>query len=301
LRSFWGSLLTASIWLNKWIIWSCLVLALAGANFTVYTKVSDASGVIYVTQDTSSSMGTGESNPEEVKLAGVYDPKLSDPKSAVVPARIDVSLGAIKLFIQHSHGLRIGLSAFDDQFFYLYPATKDDVILTSVLDQIKDYIETHSTGTNFDGPLPNGYETDGALQGAVNIFEGEPSDVVHIWIMVTDGDSTIDADRAAQLKSEFDKLKIHMFVFGVGDEWGQGSSDLEPLTDFVKSVGGQSAPVEDPKRFEQLTEAIDQLAQSSVHDVRQPHSQNALLVLLAIAGGAFIVNLLLTAFRRSSL
>jgi hypothetical protein len=291
-------------------------MAMAQTNISYYSADSDSSGVLYLTQDTSSSMNWGGQNAQAVKLAALFNPFFAkglvdrDPdnkdvmtkKGMIYPDRIETSLGAITLFIHHSHGLRIGLTAFDDQFFNLYPATKRDDIILNMLPQIKQYIATHTKGTNFDGPIPGSNEPyTGALQGAVDVFNGEPEDTTHIWILVTDGDSAIDADRAAVLKAEFQRLKIHMFVFGVGSDWAEGAADVQPLTNFVKSIGGEIAPVEDVARFNAAVDHIDALVASTVHVHKDQHQQDGLLLLLSIAGFAFVIYLLLAALRRSTL
>ena len=311
-----GTTLNVGIWASKFTIWTCLVCALAGMSVTGYLSATDASGVIHISQDTSGSMKFGITNANEIALAQVYDPTARDPSKVQGngsisqtkaeqqqrPARrIDASLGAIKTFIQHSHGLNVGLSAFDDKFFYLYPATKNNEVSLALLDNLRYYIDHHSTGTNFDGPMGDDETQVGAIQGAVNLFRNEPADVVHIWIMVTDGDATIDEKRAEELKQQFLDLKIHLFVFGIGDDWFKNASDVQPMTNFAKSVGGKVASVEKPEEFQALVKEIDALARANVHLVHVEEQHNALLLLLAIAAIAFAVYLGLTTLRRSSL
>ena len=308
--SMLGTSLNIGIWTCKATLWTCLVCAMAGMTVTGYLSATDASGVIHISQDTSGSMKFGITNPNEISLARFYDPNVKDP-AANAPAngaisqtkeeqqqrparRIDASLGAIKTFILHSHGLNVGLSAFDDKFFYLYPATKNKEVSLELLENLRHYIDSHSTGTDFDSEK-------GALQGAVNLFRNEPKDVVHIWIMVTDGDATINEKRAEELKEQFKELNIKLFVFGIGDDWFKNASDVQPMTNFAKSVGGKIASVEKPEEFQALVNEIDALARANVHLVHVEEQHNALLLLLAIAAVAFSLYLGLTALRRSSL
>jgi hypothetical protein len=318
LKSGWGTFLTIGIWTAKTTIWVALVLGLMQTSLLYYSFVTESSGLIYFTEDTSGSLSWGVTTPQEIKLAALYNPEFKDgpinkdpankdPMSSrgmKFPQRVETGLGAIKLFIQHSHGLRIGLTAFDDQFFYLHPATTHEEVILNMLPQIKKYCDTHSTGTNFDGPIPGTSEPyAGALQGAVDVFnaEQETGDNTHIFIMVTDGDSSISEDRAADLKDEFQRLKIHMFVFGIGPDWLADGPSVQPLKNFVKSVGGEIVPVEDVARFEAATDHIDTLAASTVHTRKVEHPQDALLLWLAIAGGAFVLYLVFVALRRSTL
>lgn len=304
-----GAVLTVLIWTSKSALWISLCMAIAG-SFLPFTKTAtDSAGVIYMTIDTSGSTEMFDpANEFERKLAIRFNPRLASgyqpaegEPTPVPPKLMDVELGAAKVFIEHSGGLRVGLTVFDDKLFYVYPATKSQDVAIGVLTQIRKYkAEQEGTaGTNFDGPV--GSRPDGALQGALNVFRKEDGNATRIYIMVTDGIAGIDSTRAAELAAAYKELGIHFFVFGVGEKWTDvNSTAVKASVDFTRSVGGTYVSVQDEAAFNKALAEIDQLARASVRTVYVNDRQDSLLFLLAVAALSFAMWIGLSAIRRSS-
>ncbi|MBU6452593.1 MAG: VWA domain-containing protein [Cyanobacteria bacterium REEB67] len=319
----WSSL----AWLtrgSKTALWIVLCLAMAQLQTSFWHTVSQPGGTIDITQDVSGSMTTGVTDAPEVKLAG---PQFAAPTPssgtlsplgggsygggysmdrqqapANTPERIDASLGAITMFIKHSHKLRIALTSFDDEVYYLYPPTTNHQVILDLLPSIKNYIvTTGGGGTNFDGPNGVYEKSDGALQGAINVLSKTRSDQARIFIMVTDGDSSIDNDRAAALAAQFKALHIHIFVFGIGDDWASNGDSIQPLKAFVKSVGGEVTSVQDVSKFNSMVSDIDNLAGHTVQEKQVLGYRDALIDLLKLAALFGAAYLLLSALSREQI
>lgn len=306
-----GTALTALIWLSKGSLYSALVLGLAGTVFPFNKVGTDSAGVIYMTIDTSGSTKTGgvhfdyerylsyyfdpRTNPE-------YKPKTDKPEDAARAVQpIDAELGAAKAFIENAGGLRVGLTVFDSKFFLTYPATKTPEVAVSVLDQIRTYTDKYGGGTNFDGPI-NGAGEDGALQGALRVFNKEDGNATRIYIMVTDGMASVNEDRAKELAAAYKELGIHFFVFGVDTPWKDlNNSSLQPLIKFAQSVDGTVVRVQDEAAFKQALTQIDALARASVRTVYTKERQDSLLFLLMVAAISFATWIGLSVVRRSTL
>ena len=306
-----GATLTGLIWVSKIVLWSSLTLGLAGSFFPFNKIATDAAGVIYMTIDTSGSTKTGGVHFDyENWLAFYFDkrtdpsyvPPNDDPELAKRDAQpIDTELGAARVFIEHAHGLRVGLTVFDDKFFYTYPATKDGDVAIDVLPQIRSYTQRISGGTNFDGPF-TGRLQDGGLQGALNLFRKEDGNATRIYIMVTDGMAPIDEGRAKELADAYKELGIKFFVFGVDRPWEKlDNPNIQPVINFAKSVDGTVVSVQDEAQFKAAILQIEELARSSVRTVVVKERQDSLLLLLCVAFVSFAMWLGLSAIRRSSL
>lgn len=322
-----GVTLTALIWASKIALFASLTLALSGTYFAFNRIGTDAAGIIYMTIDTSGSTKTGGLSFDYEKTLAIhfdpgFDPEkqkkqappnpghyIMDQKAVPadaprIPNPIDAELGAAKMFIEHSLGLRIGVTVFDDKFFYVYPATKNQEVAINVLQDVKYYSDnwtTGATGTNFDGPF-TGRPYDGALQGALNVFRKEASNPTRIYIMITDGIASIDESRAKTLAEAYKELGIHFFVFGVDSQWSNlETANLKPLIDFTKAVNGTVVSVQDEKQFKAALTKIEDLARASIRTVYIKERQDALLLLLGIAVISFFAWIALSAIRRSIL
>ena len=307
-----GAALTVLIWISKIALWSSLSLGMVGTVFLFDKIATDAAGVIYVTVDTSGSTKVGGVHFDyenwlayffDPRTNPAYEPKSDDPEEKKRESQpIDTELGAVRVFIEHALGLRVGLTVFDDKFFYTYPATKDSQVAIDMLPQIRKYAqEISSGGTNFDGPF-EGRMQDGGLQGALYLFNKEDGNAVRIYIMVTDGMAPIDPDRGKELAEKYKELGIHFFVFGVDTPWTNlDNTSLKPIIDFAKSVDGQVVQVQDEAQFKAAIVKIEELARSSVRTIYVKDRQDSLLILLAIALVSFVMWLGLSAIRRSSL
>lgn len=306
-----GATLTFLIWASKSTLWIALVLGLAQAYFPFNQLGTEAAGVIHLGVDTSGSTRTGGVHYEYENWLAYYFDKRTDP--AYVPPSdkpedqkrdaqpIDTELGAARVFIEKSLGLRVGVSIFDDKVFYVYPATKDSQVAIGVLPQIRRYVDVYNTGTNFDGPAP-GRPLNGGLQGALNLFSKEDGNAVRIYILVTDGMAPIDDARMKELVDAYKELKINFFVFGVDRPWEDlNNSSLKPILDFTKAVNGTAVRVQDKAAFEAAVEKIGDLARASVRTVYIKERHDALLLLLTIALVAAAMWLGLSALRRSDL
>jgi hypothetical protein len=318
-----GAVLTGFIWLSKAALWTSLCLALAGSFFSFAKLTTDSAGITYITVDTSGStvMG-GPNNRAEKILASSVDPRFHpDYKAPERPApnpggymmdqkpedtprtamHIDTELGVVHAIFNNSPGVRLGLTIFDDQMYYMYPATKEHGIVLSLLADIKRYSVEHSysAGTNFEGPTGSNRH-DGALQGAVNLFKSEPENAVRAYVMVTDGVASISDERMEQLVTIFKEQKIHFFLIGVGDSWKDmnATGNIQRIIEFAKRVDGFA---QDEARFAEAMRRINDLARSSVRTVVIKERQDALLLLLAIAAISFAAWLSLSAVRRVSL
>lgn len=306
-----GTALTGLIWISKGALWSSLVLGLAGTVFPFNKIGTDSAGVIYMTIDTSGSTKSGGVHfPYENWLAFYFDPKTNPeykpptdkPEDAARPVQpVDTELGAARVFIEHAGGLRVGLTVFDSKFFYTYPATKNPEVAISVLDQIRVYTDKYGGGTNFDGPI-NGVGEDGALQGALRVFNKEDGNATRIYIMVTDGMAGVNEDRAKELAAAYKELGIHFFVFGVDRPWADlNNSSLQPLIKFAQSVDGTVVRVQDEAAFKAAIGQIEALARASVRTVYTKERQDSLLLLLMVAAVSFASWIGLSVVRRSTL
>jgi hypothetical protein len=306
-----GAALTGLIWLSKGALWASLVLGLAGTVFPFNKVGTDSAGVIYMTIDTSGSTKIGGVHfPYENWLGYYFDkrthpdykPPTANPEDAARAIQpVDTELGAAKMFIEHAGGLRIGLTVFDTKFFYTYPATKTPEVAISVLDQIRTYTDKYGGGTNFDGPVGSN-ANDGALQGALRVFNKEDGNATRIYIMVTDGMASIDEGRAKELAAAYKELGIHFFVFGVDKPWTDlSNSSLQPIIKFAQSVDGTVVRVQDEAAFKASLTQIEALARASVRTVYTKERQDSLLMLLAVAALSFAVWIGLSVIRRSPL
>lgn len=273
--------------------WCCLVIALAVPLVVNYTVETKHGAVVLMQQDLSDSEAYGAKLPTELALAG---PEFAAPVTADSQAfitdqfrrkddpsfarRIDVSFGALRLFLQHTHGNPVGLMAFDNGSFLAYPPTTNYQTVIDSLPELADYMEAEvpeGHGTNFDGPFGRNREP-GALQSVIDVFRRLDSGLTRVHIMSTDGSAPIAPERFQELVGWYKKLNIHLFVFGVGEDWYEGpAQDLQQLKDFVKAVGGTVVPVADKTGFDAAVAQIDALAQASVYTANRTEHKETFL------------------------
>jgi hypothetical protein len=140
------------------------------------------------------------------------------------------------------------------------------------------------------------------LQGALRVFNKEDGNAVRIYIMVTDGQASINEDRAKELAAAYKELGIHFFVFGVDRPWADlENSSLQPIIKFAQSVDGTVVRVQDEAAFKAAIGQIEALARASVRTVYTKERQDSLLFLLMIAGVSFASWIGLSVVRRSTL
>ncbi|MGH7489679.1 MAG: hypothetical protein ACREMY_29365, partial [bacterium] len=68
-----------------------------------------------------------------------------------------------------------------------------------------------------------------------------------VFILVTDGESSIDPVRFQELKAQIEQLGIKLYVLGIGDDWTSGKQ-LD-LRDFTNAVNGEIIAVGDQQEM----------------------------------------------------
>lgn len=287
-------------------MWCCLVVALAVPLVVNYTVETRHGAIVLLQQDLSDSEAFGAILPVELALAG---PEFAARSASDLPGayitdqfrrkddptfarRIDVSFGALRLFLQHTHGNPVGLMAFDNGSFLAYPPTTNYQTLIDSLPELADYMEAEvpeGHGTNFDGPFARNREP-GALQSVIDVFRRLDSGVTRVHIMSTDGSAPIAPERFRELVDWYKKLHINLFVFGVGEDWYEGQAkDLQQLKDFVKAVDGTVVPVADKAGFDAAVAKIDALAESSLYQANRSEHKEMYLPWIAAAAAFFLL------------
>jgi Ca-activated chloride channel family protein len=164
---------------------------------------------------------------EEVKQRGlelivVLDTSKSMLTEDIKPNRLKQAQWAVRDFVKHLKGDRIGLVAFAGSSFLQCPVTIDYAAFTMMLDDL------------YAGIIPRGGTAiEQALKTAAGSFDKE-SDADRVIILITDGEDH-EGDpmkMAAELKQD----GIKLFSIGVGTLEG----DLVPTDKgYVKDSGGQ--------------------------------------------------------------
>jgi Ca-activated chloride channel family protein len=164
---------------------------------------------------------------EEVKQRGldiivVLDTSKSMLAEDIKPNRLQQAKWAVRDFVKHLKGDRIGLVAFAGSSFLQCPVTIDYAAFTMMLDDV------------YAGIIPHGGTAIGqALKTATDSFD-TGSDADRVIILITDGEDTTGdpASMAEQLRKDHIKL----FSIGVGTLEG----DLVPTDKgYVKDSQGQ--------------------------------------------------------------
>ncbi len=282
--------------------WGCLVVAIAQPVVVKYTTIPKHGALVIIQQDGSESEFYGAKNAHELELAGpefTASPTLKDPQHSYVmdrrqqkhsARRLDVSFAAIKLFLKNTYGNPVGLMIFDFGSYLAYPPTTNYQTLVETLPDLEEYMHADvpdGHGTNFEGTAQN----QGALQGVIDLFKRVDPAMVKIHIMSTDGSAPISPKRQEELSAWYKKLGIHLFVFGVGEDWYENAlaPDIQPLKDFVKAVGGTVVPVADKQAFDDAVAQLGQLAKSSVYITSgSTHEEAYLPWVLAAAAFLFV-------------
>ena len=180
------------------------------------------------------------------------------------PAKLDLARQAVKYFVTQRKGDRIALMAFDDATYFMWPLSSDQDVLT----QRTDLLNKTGGGTNFDGPAADA-AAPGPIQSAIDHFKQYSTAKTKIFIMVTDGGSTISPDRMAYLTKEMEKLGVHMYVLGVGDDWTSGDASTNDLRNFVGALHGSIVNVGSASELQAAIEQINKTEKSSVQLQRE--------------------------------
>ncbi len=226
-----------------------------------------------LTVDNSSSMNGALTDPEQQKFvvdnqAATAAPNAAPtavttptaPAAATQPPKPTRSMAAregVRQFLLHRKNDRVGLITFDDRCYFSEPIGKPEAVLKKLT-----AITPGSGGTNFDGPSRTASEP-GAIQCTIQHFIEMKATQTRVFIMVTDGEDSIDPDRAKLLAQALHDQHIKMYVLGVGESWN--GSKKQALQDFVErpEVGGQVIHVGDAKQLRDAFALIDKLEAST--------------------------------------
>lgn len=164
---------------------------------------------------------------EEVKQRGldiivVLDTSKSMLTEDIKPNRLKQAQWAVRDFVKHLKGDRIGLVAFAGSSFLQCPVTVDYAAFTMMLDDV------------YAGIIPRGGTAiEQALKTATDSFD-KNSDADRVIILITDGEDN-DGD-PMQMAEQLRKENIKLFSIGVGTTEG----DLIPIQEgYVKDSQGQ--------------------------------------------------------------
>jgi von Willebrand factor type A domain len=229
-----------------------------------------------ITVDTSGSMSGQLKDPDQLKFAASPTPTTTptaapvnattpDPTAVAtapaaekpkVPTRAMAAKEAVRQFLLRRKNDRVGLITFDDRCYYSEPIGKPEAVTKKL-----DAILRSGSGTNFDGPSSTAKEP-GAIQCSIQHFVEMHATKTRVLVMVTDGEDSIDADRAQVLGKAIHDEHIKMYVLGVGESWN--GSTKQKLQEFVErpEVGGQVIKVGDSQQMREAFELIDKLETS---------------------------------------
>lgn len=164
---------------------------------------------------------------EEVKQRGldiivVLDTSKSMLAEDIKPNRLKQAQWAVRDFVKHLKGDRIGLVAFAGSSFLQCPVTIDYAAFTMMLDDL------------YAGIIPRGGTAiEQALKKAQESFDQE-TDTDRVIILITDGEDH-EGD-PMKMADELKKQGIKLFSIGVGTLEGE----LVPTdTGYIKDSGGQ--------------------------------------------------------------
>jgi Ca-activated chloride channel family protein len=262
-----------------------------------------------ITVDVSGSMDSALVDPDQQKFAAPQatpapqpnaatpaKPSTSTTQTATVtppkpPTRAEAAREGVRQFLLRRKNDRVGLITFDDRCYYNEPIGKPEAVAKKL-----DAILYKGGGTNFDGPSPSASEP-GAIACSIEHFVDMKATKQRVLIMVTDGEDSIDPDRANVLAQAIHEEHIKMFVLGVGEGWSK--SEKTDLQKFVErpEVNGEVIRVGNAKQMSEAFDRIDKLEKSNAEIDVQQDAQDlypyfiiaAFLVLLIwISASAFV-------------
>jgi len=258
------------------LMWTALCIGLAQPRLTQVTeKQTTQSRDFVVLVDVSGSMSSALQDPAQQTFVGQQTgqngtgapvngaPTTPDGQPATPPpppTRANAARQGVKIFIDARTGDRVALLLFDDEVYYVWPLTSDLKTINRKLFLIDKY---NGGGTNFDGPNPdNPWSKVGGIQGAINHFKQLSDAKTKVLIMVTDGEDSISPKRFAELTAQMQQLGIKIYVLGVGESWGNGSTP--DLQRFAEGLGGKVIPVGNAQAMRDGFATIDRLEKSTV-------------------------------------
>lgn len=175
-------------------------------------------------------------------------------------ARIDVARQAAIAFVdcRMGQGDRIGLIYFGGSSYPVAPLTTDLAIVRTQLELLG---QQNEGDTNFDGPTRSNRRV-GALQASLDHFDELGEADVKVLILITDGEDSIDGQRATELTQAFTERGIRVYVLGIGDTWTKGST--QALRRLLEGVGGTIIEVANAEQLREGFAQINELERSTV-------------------------------------
>jgi hypothetical protein len=212
------------------------------------------------------------------------------------PKKIDLARAAVKYLIGQRKGDFIAITSFDDNMYYYWPLSDDQHVL-----QLRaDNLTYTGGGTNFDGPAADASGI-GPIQAAINLLTKYGKAKTKIFIMVTDGGSTISPDRMVALQTAMEQLGVHMYVLGVGDDWVGNDSSTQDLRTFVNGLHGTIINAGNPQELQAGIDAISKMEPSHFTIERAVKFDDKYLYFIAAALVLFaFFHVLNAATRRAS-
>lgn len=174
------------------------------------------------------------------------------PTEQKPPSKAQAAREGVRQFLLHRQGDRIALITFDDRCYVDEPLGLNLRAVNNKLDEIL----YSGGGTNFDGPSDSD-GSKGAIQCSIDHFIKMSKSTSRVFVMVTDGEDSINPQRAAQLAKQMKEEHIRMYVLGVGDSW-TGSS-VPDLQKFVESIGGRVIRVGNNAQMQEGFKLIDSI------------------------------------------
>lgn len=175
------------------------------------------------------------------------------------PSRIDVAQQSIQEFIEKRNGDRLALFVFDGTARLYCPLTANHIMLKK---QVQEINKKAGGSTNFDGPSNSFRGQLGPIQGAIDHLRDYGQAKTKIFIIVTDGVSSIEPERFEALATAMEKMKIKIYAIGVGSDWSNGSTtDLER---FVGRLKGKVIKAGDADAMRRAIASIDEMEKSEI-------------------------------------
>ena len=233
--------------------------------------------------DISGSMQGAISDPDQIAVAGEQKDATGQPVQTV--KRIQLAEKAISLFVKEREGDRVALFMFDTSVYYSWPLSKDLRVI-----ELKN---VGRTGT-YNGGCTDFASESGPIQAAVDHFKELGQAQSKVLIMVTDGEDSIQEERAQVLLQMLAAAKIKVYTLAIGWSNPNAENDLKKLTE---ATGGQVIVVGDGADMKAGFQKISQLEKSRVEvektvsyrDVYQFQLMGAVLALFLFLVAAALV------------
>lgn len=245
----------------------CLVLSLAKP---VLPKVNEMRVIetrdILIAIDISGSMDAMVA-PQVPADAVILPPQRQTAGGIILPGpyrRIDAAADAAWKFTDKRREDRVGLLVFNDDSYYHWPLTNDTKIILRKLRNVNSFT---GGGTNFDGLGAFNQGKGPVFAGFEHFFKYGKAQT-KVLIMVTDGESSINAERMERLEELMRSVGGKIYVLGVGESW-TGSQNFsfdmtKDIRELVRRLNGQCFAAADASQMTAAFEAINNLEKSKV-------------------------------------